>query len=230
MIALAILAVLPVATIAATSEYIWTVGTETNGSPIQQVEWLFKDDGLTVTNCPILAGTPLTLLKEKPDRIEVMCDKEAVPKSDKWAHAILKGNIVVGWLPRSALVKVSIADWKKKQGSAQPYTEGDIHPLATSKYFSYPAGITKRCHLKIEGDNVTVVVLDDRTAVTYPCRHEQDKIIVLGQKEPMILAAQSMQLIDQDNRVFPMVTSESRIKELEDVIRGSPNKPSEATP
>ena len=88
---MAMLAALPVATITATNEFIWTVGAETNGSPIQQVEWLFKDDGLTVTNCPIWAGIPLTLLEEKPDRIKVKCDKEAVPKSDQWTHAILKG-------------------------------------------------------------------------------------------------------------------------------------------
>ena len=91
IIAMAMLAALPVATITATNEFIWTVGAETNGSPIQQVEWLFKDDGLTVTNCPIWAGIPLTLLEEKPDRIKVKCDKEAVPKSDQWTHAILKG-------------------------------------------------------------------------------------------------------------------------------------------
>ena len=46
-------------------------------------------------------------------------------------------------------------------------------PVATSGYFSYPAGITKRCHLKIDADKVTIIVLDDRIAVTYPCRHEQ---------------------------------------------------------
>ena len=102
-------------------------------------------------------------------------------------------------------------------------------PVATSGYFSYPAGITKRCHLKIDADKVTIIVLDDRIAFTYPCRHEQGNIVVLGQKEPMILTPQSMQMIDQDNRVFPKVFSKSRIKELEEVIKGSPNTPSEAT-
>lgn len=121
VISVALLSALSITAQAATNEFIWTVGTETNGSPIQQVEWLFKDDGLSVTNCPIWAGTPLTVLEEKSDRVKVKCDIEAVPRDDKWSHAILKGNIVVGWLPRSALVKVRISDWKMRRGTAQSH-------------------------------------------------------------------------------------------------------------
>lgn len=130
IISVALLGVLSTHAQGATNEFIWTVGTETNGSPIQQIEWLFRDDGLSVTNCPIWAGTPLTILEEESDRVKVRCDKQAVPQGDKWSHAILKGNIVVGWLPRHVLVKIRISDWNTSRGNAQPTSGGDSSPRA----------------------------------------------------------------------------------------------------
>lgn len=125
----AVLAAMRLAASAGTNDFIWTVGTEPDGSLIQQVEWLFHDQDLTKTNCPIWAGTPLTIMEEVKDRVKVKCDKTALPPDKRWKQAILEDGTVVGWLPRHALVKVPVSEWKKAGGNAQPTSAGDSGTL-----------------------------------------------------------------------------------------------------
>jgi hypothetical protein len=120
ILAVAILAWTGLAQADGTNEFVWTVGTETNGQPIQQVEWLFHDQELTKTNAPIWAGTLLTIIEEAKDRVKVSCNKSALPSKERWALAITQGGFVVGWLPRQSLVKVSMTDWSRMRGNAQP--------------------------------------------------------------------------------------------------------------
>ncbi len=94
------------ASASSTDEFVWTVGTETNGRPIQQVQWLFHDQALTKTNAPIWAGTRLTIIEETQDRVKVKSNKSALPSDPRWALTILQGNTVIGWMPRQALIKV----------------------------------------------------------------------------------------------------------------------------
>ena len=102
-------------------EFAWTVGCDTNGELIAQVRWLYKDAGLTATNCPIWAGTRLTLVEEREDRVLVACGPGDVLPDVRWA-ATVKGD-VGGWLPRRSLVKVPAAVWEQMRGKAgQPLT------------------------------------------------------------------------------------------------------------
>jgi len=111
--AVVLLAAMRLAAAAGTNDFIWTVGTEPDGTLIQQVEWLFHDQDLAKTNCPIWAGTPLTIIEEVKDRVKVKCDKTALPPDKRWTQAILKDDTVVGWLPRQVLVRVTTADSKR---------------------------------------------------------------------------------------------------------------------
>ncbi|MBI3986120.1 MAG: hypothetical protein HY343_04335 [Lentisphaerae bacterium] len=100
--------------------FVCTVGTDTNGAPIQQVEWLFQDEALSLTNCPVWSGSVVQLIEEKEDRVKVRCDKTCLPDKDRWRTSILNSNVVVGWLSKSSLVKVEKATWNDRKRNAQP--------------------------------------------------------------------------------------------------------------
>ena len=106
----------------------WTVGTDSNGKLIQQLEWIFKDELLTITNCPIRPGTILTVIKEENHRVKVKCDRDDVPNWQQWNQAILKGNIVVGWIDKSRLIRVPLKELIKYRRNAQPSAGRTTHP------------------------------------------------------------------------------------------------------
>jgi hypothetical protein len=98
--------------------FIFTVGTDTNGVPIQQVEWLYRAADLKETQCPLWAGSRVTIGREEGGAVRVQCDKTALPDEKKWHEFILKGNVVSGWLNREAVIKVRMIDWKKHTPNA----------------------------------------------------------------------------------------------------------------
>jgi len=87
------------------SKLVWTVGTDAKGQLIQQVDWLFQDANMTVTNCPIWAGTILTIMKERDAVALVRCNRADVPKD--WRKKIPQGNTVEGWIEKRRLTQVA---------------------------------------------------------------------------------------------------------------------------
>jgi len=95
-------------------DVIWTVGTDTNGVMIQQVEWIYKDKALTQTNCPIPTRTVLKILKEHGESVQIQCDGAMLART-RWHASVKKGNIVIGWLAKERLAKVKASVWQKQR-------------------------------------------------------------------------------------------------------------------
>ncbi len=92
--------------------YVYLVGTDAQGRPIQQVEWLYNTKELKEKHCPIWAGTVVEVVEEQGERVKIKCDKAAVPHDERWQKANIDGGVVFGWLERKCLVKVRMKDLK----------------------------------------------------------------------------------------------------------------------
>jgi len=87
------------------TNFVWTVGTDTNGTPIQQVEWLCDSPSepgvkhnLHNEKCPIWAGSVVEVITQLQYWVEVKCDKASLPDETRWGEAIRKDGVVVGWM------------------------------------------------------------------------------------------------------------------------------------
>jgi hypothetical protein len=103
--------------------FVYTVGTDTNGVPIQQVEWLYDSPELKRQVCAIFAGTVVEVVKAVDGKAEVKCKKGTpiLPIANKLTRQdMLATDAPLGWLDESRLVRVRLAE--------HPWVIGNVPP------------------------------------------------------------------------------------------------------
>jgi hypothetical protein len=95
-------------------EFVYTVGTDSNGVPIQPVEWIFMKPNLNEgEKYPICPGTLVTVVREEDHAVCIQFDERALPAHRCGIEPFLNGNIVTGWLKKEAIIKVRRSEWMK---------------------------------------------------------------------------------------------------------------------
>lgn len=103
-----------------TASWIFVVGADTNGAPVQQVVWLHENPDLKEQACPLLAASFVAVMEEQEEAVKVMADRMALPADEKWSRFVLKGNVVIGWIEKKHLVRVPMASWRKYKDARKP--------------------------------------------------------------------------------------------------------------
>lgn len=108
---------------------------------------------------------------------------------------------------------------------------GCANPFGHRGHYQYPKNVTKQCHLKVDDSEVTVIILEDRKAASYPSRI-QDGRIVVNDKQGSVFTPKFMKLIDQRGKEYRKVICRRKIKTLQAVEQDSheETEPSGTTP
>jgi hypothetical protein len=94
------------------AEFVYTVGTDTNGVPIQQVEWLYDSPELKRQVCAIFAWTVVEVVRVVDGKAEVKCKKgtPTLPIANKLTRQdTLATDAPLGWMDKNRLVRVRLS-------------------------------------------------------------------------------------------------------------------------